>query len=90
MKGVIPTDPHIDTSIEICVMMNIILPMLEYAREVWEGNAKLEKHHETVQIAGAKKILGCTSTTSSTGLWTELEMCPLKTDKTRDKDQIAT
>ena len=35
--------------------MNVIVPKLEYAGEVWEGNVKLVKKLETVQMAAAKK-----------------------------------
>ena len=34
-------DPYLDTSIKICVLSNVIVPKLEYAGEIWEGNAKL-------------------------------------------------
>ena len=60
------TDPHLDTRIKICILMNVIVPRLEYAGEVWEGNAKFVKQLETVQMTAAKKILGCSSTTSNT------------------------
>ena len=33
------TDSHLDNRIEVCIMMNAIVPKLEYAREVWGGNA---------------------------------------------------
>ena len=32
----IPTDPHIDTMINICILMDVIVPKLEYAGEVRE------------------------------------------------------
>ena len=45
------TDPHLDTRIKICVLMNVIVPKLEYAgEEVWEGNAKFVNQLETVQM----------------------------------------
>ena len=47
--------------------MNVIVPKLKYA-EVWEGNAKLVKQLETVQMTAAKNVLGCSSTTSSTAV----------------------
>ena len=43
------TDSHHDTRIEICIMMNVIVPRISYAGDVWEGNAKLVKQLETVQ-----------------------------------------
>ena len=39
------------------ILMNVIVPKLEYAGEVWEGNVKLVKKLETVQMAAAKKYL---------------------------------
>ena len=57
--GVILTDPHLDTRIEICILVNVIAPKLEYAGEVWEGNAKFVKQLQTVQMAAAQEILGC-------------------------------
>ena len=49
----------------------MVVPKLEYAGKVWEGNAKLVKQLETVQMTAAKKVLGCSSTTSNTVLRTE-------------------
>ena len=48
-------DSHLDSRIERCILMNVIVPKLEYA-EVREGNVKLVKKLETVQMAAAKKI----------------------------------
>ena len=36
---VILTDSHFDTRRQICIPINVIAPKLEYAGEVWEGNA---------------------------------------------------
>ena len=74
-------DPHFDTRSQICILINVMLPKLEYAGEVWEGNAKSVKQLETVQMAPAKQILGYSSTTSNTVLRAELGMSPLKTNK---------
>ena len=76
---VILTDSHLDTRIKICILMNVIVSKLEYAGEVWEGNANFVKQLETVQMAAAKKILRCSSTTSRTVLRAELGMYPPKT-----------
>ena len=51
------TDSHLDTRIKICILMNVIVPKLEYPGEEWEGNAKLVKQLETVQVAVGKKVL---------------------------------
>ena len=61
--------------------MNVIVPKLEYAGEVCQGNAKLVKQLETVQMTAARKTLRCSSTTSNTVLRAELGMRPLKTNR---------
>ena len=75
------TDSHLDTRIKRCILNNVIVPKLDYA-EVWEGNAKLVKQLEAVQMTVAKKVLRCSSTTRNTVLRAELGMYPLKTQKT--------
>ena len=60
------------------IMINVIVPKLEYAEVVWEGNAKLVKQLETVQMTAAKKVRGCSSTTGNTACRAELGMYPLK------------
>ena len=75
------TDPHLDTRMKIYILTDVIVPKLECAGEVWEGNAKFVKQLETVQMTAAKKILGGSSTTSSTVLRAELGLYPLKTNK---------
>ena len=52
------TDPHLDTMIKICLLINVIVPKLEYAAKVWEGNAKFVKQLETVQMTAPKEMLG--------------------------------
>ena len=61
--------------------MNVIVPKLEYAGEVWEGDAKFVKQLETVQMTAANEILGCSSTTNNAVLRAELGMYPLKTNR---------
>ena len=73
------TDSHLDTRIERCILINVIVPKLEYAGEVWEGNAKLVK--QLVQMTAAKKVPGCSSTSSNTVLRAELGMYPLETNR---------
>ena len=76
---VILRESQLDTRIKICILRNVIVPKLEYV-EVWEGNAKLAKKLETVPMAAAKKILGCSKTASNTALRPELGMYSLKTE----------
>ena len=65
--------------------MNVIVPKLEYAGEVWEGNAKFVKQAETVQMTAATKITRCSSMTSNTVLRAELGVYPLKTNRVTRK-----
>ena len=57
-----------------------------HAEEVWEGDAKLVKQLEAVQMTAAETMLGCSSTTSSAVL-AELGMHPLKTNR-REKVEM--
>ena len=77
------TDPHLDTRIKICIVLNVIVQNIVYAGGEWEENVtKFVKHLETMQMtAAAKYILGCSSTTSNTALRAELGMHPLKTSR---------
>ena len=49
------TDSHLEK--KKCILMNMIVPKLEHAGEVWEGNAKLVKQLEIVHMTAAKKVL---------------------------------
>ena len=71
----------------ICILINVVVPKVEYAGEVWEGNAKSVKQLETVQMTS--KVLGSSSTTSNTVLRAELGMHPLKTTKRREQVGMA-
>ena len=66
------TDSHLDTRITMHLLISVIELKLEYAGEEREGNAKFLKQLETVPMTAAKKILGCSSTTSNTALRAEL------------------
>ena len=72
------TKPHLDTRINVCILISVIVPKLEYAGRVWEGNAKFVKQLEAVQMTAAKNILVCPSTTSNTVIRAELGMYPLE------------
>ena len=73
------SDSHLDARIATCILINVIAPKLDYAGEVWKGNAKFVKQLET--MPAAKNMLGCSSTTSNTVLRAELRMCPLETNR---------
>ena len=75
------TGPHLDITIKICILINVIVPKLEYAGQVWQENAKFVKQLDTVQMTAAKNILGCSSTTINTVLRAALGMYPLKTNR---------
>ena len=64
----------------VCIIINVIVPKLEYA-EVWEGNARFVEQLEIVQMATAKNILGCSSTTRNSVPRAELRMYPLETNR---------
>ena len=49
----LPTDSHLDTRTKRCILINVIVPKLEYSGEIWEGNAKSVKQLGTVQMTAA-------------------------------------
>ena len=79
------TDSHLDTRIKRCTCDSVV-PKLEYAGEVREWNATFGKQLETVQMAAAKKMLRCSSTTSNTVSRAQLATYQLKT--TRDTRKL--
>ena len=42
----IPTDAYLHTRIKTCILMNVVVPALQYIGEVWEGDAEFVKHPE--------------------------------------------
>ena len=56
--------------------------------DVWEGDTKLVKQLETVQMTAARKVLGCSSTTSNTVFRADMRMNPLKANR-REKVEMA-
>ena len=78
---VILRESQLYTRIKICILRNVIVPKLENAGDVWEGNAMLVKKLETVPMTAAKKILGCSKTASNTSLRAELGIYSLKTNR---------
>lgn len=79
--AVILRETHLDTRIKICILMNLIVPQLVYAGEVWKGNAKSAKNVEIVQMTATKKIRGCSKTTRSAALRTGLGIYPPGTSR---------
>ena len=56
------TDSHHGSRTKVCVLINVVVPKLEYAGEIWEGNATLVKQLEAAQMTGAKNMLVCSRT----------------------------
>ena len=77
--GPILTDSQIDTRIKIRILINVLVPKLEYA-EAWEGNMNFAKL-ETVHTTAAKKVPRCSNVTSNTALRAELGMYPIETNR---------
>ena len=55
MMNAILSDLHLDTRIQVCTMLNVIVPKLQHT-EVWEANAKSVTQLETVHMTAAKKM----------------------------------
>ena len=55
------TDSRLDTKVKRCILMNVIVPNLEYSGKTWGGNAKFVKQLEAVRMTAAETILECSS-----------------------------
>lgn len=77
---VIPRDSHLDARGKICILIDMIVPKLEHAGEVQEGNMKLVKTSGTVMMAEPKKILGYSKAERKS--IAELGMYPLEQTET--------
>ena len=78
-------DRHLDTRIKLAVLKSVIVPPLEYAGEVWEGNTKVVKELEAAQMKAAKIILGCSKRTSNAAVRAELGIRSLKSGRDEKK-----
>ncbi|CAB1115356.1 unnamed protein product [Ectocarpus sp. CCAP 1310/34] len=72
---------HLDTRIKLTVLKSVIVPPLEYAGEVWEGNKKVVKELEAAQMKAAKTILGCSKRTSNAAVRAELGIQSLRSGR---------
>ncbi|CAB1118116.1 unnamed protein product [Ectocarpus sp. CCAP 1310/34] len=72
---------RLDTRIKLTVLKSVIVPPLEYAGEVWEGNKKVVKQGEAVQMKAAKIILGCSKRTSNAAARAELGIQSLRSGR---------
>ncbi|CAB1100184.1 unnamed protein product [Ectocarpus sp. CCAP 1310/34] len=72
---------HLDTRIKLTVLKSVIVPPLEYAGEVWEGNKKVVKELEAAQMKAAKTILGCSRRTSNAAVRAELGIQSLRSGR---------
>ena len=69
-------DSLLDTRIEICILVSVTAPKLEYAGEARGGNANFVKQLEAVRMTAVKHMLGFSRTASNTVLRAELGMFP--------------
>ncbi|CAB1117977.1 unnamed protein product [Ectocarpus sp. CCAP 1310/34] len=58
---------HLDTRIKLTVLKSVIVPPLDYAGAVWEGNKNVGKELEAVQMKVRKNFLGCSKRTRPSG-----------------------
>ena len=49
------TDPHVDTGVKRCILIDVIVPRLKYVGEEWERNAKFVKQLEIVHMQQLKR-----------------------------------
>ena len=72
---------QLDTRIKLTVLCSVIVPPLEHAGEVWEGNKKVVQELEAAQMKAAKIILGCSKRTSNAVVRAELGIQSLKSER---------
>ena len=75
-----PPKTHLDTGIKMCILMNVTktrICRISMGREREVG----ETAGNSIEMTQAKKVLGCSSTTSNTVLREELGMYPIKTKR---------
>jgi len=78
-------DRHLDTRVKLTILNSVIIPPLEYAGEVWEGNTKIVAELEAAQMKAAKIILGCSQRTSNAAVRAELGLNSLRTGRDTKK-----
>ena len=59
------------------VLVNVIIPKLEYVGDLWEGNAKSVKNLDAVEMAAAKVVLGCSKMTSKHNMDSRVWIVPI-------------
>ncbi|CAB1101144.1 unnamed protein product [Ectocarpus sp. CCAP 1310/34] len=69
-------NPHLNTRIKLTVLKSVIVPPLEYAGEVWEGNKKVKKELEGAKMKAAKIILGCSKGKSNAAVRAGIQSLP--------------
>lgn len=79
------TDRQLDTRIKLQILKSVVIPPLEYAGEVWEGNKKIEKELEAAQMRAAKIVLRCSQRTSNAAVRAELGIQSVRTGKNTRK-----
>ncbi|CAB1111402.1 unnamed protein product [Ectocarpus sp. CCAP 1310/34] len=72
---------HLGTRIKLTVLKSVIVPPPEYTGDVWEGNQKVVKEVEAVQMKTAKNILGCFRRTSNSAVRAELGIQSLRSGR---------
>lgn len=69
---VILGDSDLDIRIKVSTLIDVTTSNLEYAG-VWEGDAKLTKKLEMIQMEAARKIVGCSKTVRNAALRADLD-----------------
>ena len=71
MDEILP-DLHLDTKIEICILMKVVVQKLKYAEQAWDRNMKFVEQLGTLQTT-AKNITRRSKTTGNTVLRAQKE-----------------
>ena len=68
--------------------MSVIRTSIEYGSEVWEGNKSQADSLESIILDGAKRILGCSSTTCNEAIRGDMGLNTLQSRRDRAKMKL--
>ena len=67
------------------LLLSVGRPSLQYASEIWDCNKSQARALESIILGGAKKILGCSSKTSTVAVRGDMGLDTLKSRRDRAK-----
>ena len=78
-------NPCLSLYVKRQVILSILRPSLEYGNEVWRCTMSQSKALDAMLLAACRKILGCSSKSSSEVVWGDLGIEPLNLRRNKRK-----